>query len=97
MQPAADLGPEGISGRADVVFRQCRFGMVQQVGRQLFPSRASAAEGQNVEMDALEMARRLVLVGISDGTEGVMCLQRHLAQGRAAEGDRGSGEVTPLP
>ena len=54
--------------------------------------RGGAAERERVEVGAAEVARRLVLLGIADGAERMLGLQRDLAQRRAAEGDRGGAK-----
>ena len=47
-------------------------------------------------MDALEMARRLVVLGIADRSEGVMGLERDLPQRRAHIGECRGGEGSPF-
>ena len=95
LQPGADLGAKGVAGGAEVVFGQRSLGVVEQVHGELAPRRGGAAEREAVEMGAAEVARRLVLLGVADGAEGMLGLERRLAQRRAAEGDRGGGEVAP--
>ena len=55
-----------------------------------------AAEAREIGMDAAEVPRRLVLLGIADGAERAMGLDRDLAQRRPGEGQRRGSEHAPV-
>ena len=79
-QPGTYFAAKGVAGFAEIVFRKLVGRFAQVALRQLFSRCPAAAEAGDVEMHAAEMPRRLVLFGITDGTEGVMRFQGNLAQ-----------------
>src|SRR5437870_4232140 len=56
----------------------------------------SSAERDGVEMDALEMQGRLVLLGIADGAERMLRFERDTPQRLSREGSRAIGEIAPM-
>ena len=94
-KPGRHLLAKGVAGRIQVVARQVPV-FIKIVRRQLFTGTPHATHRQRIQMHAAEMPRCLVFLGIADGAESVVGFKRHLAQGRAAKGDRGRGNIAPV-
>ncbi len=74
-EPLPDLAAEGVAFRAEIEFgRAARRGAEIALHR-LLAGAPAAAMADDVEICSLEMARRLMVLGIADRTEGVMRLQ----------------------
>src|SRR5439155_237992 len=84
------------AGLAEVVFGNAGVIVVEQERGETRTGLARAAEDDRVEVGAAEVARRLVLLGIADGAEGMLGLQTYLPQRRATERDRRAGEVATV-
>ena len=96
-EPVAHLLAEGVGGGSHVVRGKG--------GHAAGPSTKSAsvgacarhaAEPREIGMHAPEMPRRLVLLGVADGAERPVRLDRHRAECRTGEGERRGREHTPV-
>ena len=70
--------------------------VVEQKRGDVTPRMRRTAQGNRVEMHALEMPRRLVFLGIADGAKGMLGFERNVPQGLAREGNSCVGEIAPV-
>ena len=87
---------QGVAGGTEIVLRQRRAAASSRYAASAPRAAARPPNATRVEMDALEMSRRLVLLGIADGAEGVLRFERHPPQRIAAEGHRAIDEISPV-
>ena len=88
LEPGMRLAAQGIAGVAQIILRQFRAAAVEQEGRDGLSRLSRAAERDRVEVNALEMRGRLMLLGIADGAERMLRFERDLTQRAAGESRR---------
>ena len=94
-QPSRHLLAKGVAGLAEIVARQAA-AKIEVMRRHFFTRVSHPAHRQRIQMHAAKMPRRLVLLGVADGTEDMLGFQRYLAQRRAAEGNGRGCEIGPV-
>ena len=68
----------------------------QQIVSEIGTRARRAAKTNQIGMHPAEMPRRFMLLGVADGAESAVCLDRDIAERRSGISDRGRGEDMPL-
>jgi len=95
LQPMPHLFAQIVAGRTKVILRKSRSAMIEQERGHAAPRVRRAAQRDGVEMHALEMTWRLVLLGITDGPKCVLGFKRNAPQRVAGVGGGRVGEISP--
>ncbi len=77
--------------------RQSSAAMVEQKRGYATTRVRRAAQRNRIKMHALEVARRLVFLGIADSAECVLGFERNPPQCVSGEGNSRIGEIAPVP